>query len=30
VGFVNLLVPSLMGILTVWFAKWYPAKIARG
>jgi len=30
VGLINLLAPSLMGLFTVWFAKWYPAKIARG
>lgn len=29
-GAVNSLLPALMGIFTVWFQKWYPAKVARG
>lgn len=29
-GAVNSLLPILMGIFTVWFQKWYPARIARG
>lgn len=30
IGAVNSVLPILMGIFTVWFEKWYPAKIARG
>lgn len=26
----NAVLPMLMGIFTVWFQKWYPAKVARG
>lgn len=29
-GLINSLAPALMGLFTEWFAKWYPAKIARG
>ncbi|MBD5469633.1 MAG: NAD(P)H dehydrogenase [Lachnospiraceae bacterium] len=29
-GAINSLFPILMGIFTVWFQKWYPAKVARG
>lgn len=29
-GLINSLAPVLMGLFTSWFAKWYPAKIARG
>ena len=29
-GLINSLAPVLMGLLTSWFAKWYPAKVARG
>jgi multimeric flavodoxin WrbA/putative sterol carrier protein len=29
-GLINSVVPALMGMVTVWFAKWYPAKVARG
>ncbi len=29
-GAVNSVFPVVMGIFTVWFQKWYPAKIARG
>lgn len=29
-GLINSLIPALMGLFTVWFEKWYPAKIARG
>jgi len=29
-GLINSLAPVLMGLFTKWFAKWYPAKIARG
>ncbi len=29
-GAINSLLPALMGIFTVWFQKWYPAKVARG
>lgn len=27
---INYVLPILMGIFTVWFQKWYPAKVARG
>lgn len=27
---INTLCPLVMGLFTVWFEKWYPAKIARG
>ncbi|MBD5098406.1 MAG: hypothetical protein HDT35_02460 [Clostridiales bacterium] len=30
VGLINSVLPILMGIFTVWFQKWYPAKVARG
>lgn len=30
VGTVNSLLPMLMSFFTVWFQKWYPAKVARG
>lgn len=30
VGAVNSVLPIFIGIFTVWFQKWYPAKIARG
>lgn len=30
IGAVNSVFPILMGIFTVWFQKWYPAKVARG
>lgn len=29
-GLVNSVAPALMGAFTVWFAKWYPVKVARG
>lgn len=29
-GLVNSVAPALMGILTAWFSKWYPARVARG
>ena len=29
-GLINSFAPVLMGLFTAWFAKWYPAKIARG
>lgn len=29
-GAINSVVPIFMGIFTVWFQKWYPAKLARG
>jgi len=29
-GLINYAIPSGMGLFTVWFAKWYPAKVARG
>ena len=27
---VNNLIPVLMGLFTLWFQKWYPARMARG
>ena len=30
VGLINSVVPVFMGIFTVWFQKWYPAKVAGG
>lgn len=30
IGAVNSILPLLMGGFTVWFQKWYPAKVARG
>ena len=30
VGTLNSLLPLGMSIFTVWFQKWYPAKVARG
>lgn len=30
IGTVNSILPALMSIFTVWFQKWYPAKVARG
>ena len=30
VGAVNSVIPVLMGIFTVWFQRWYPARLARG
>ena len=29
-GAINSVIPALMGVFTVWFQKWYPAKVARG
>lgn len=29
-GLFNSVAPALMGAFTVWFIKWYPAKVARG
>lgn len=29
-GAVNSVLPVLMGLFTLWFQKWYPAKVARG
>lgn len=29
-GLLNQVAPVLMGIFTAWFAKWYPARVARG
>ena len=29
-GIINNICPVFMGIFTVWFQKWYPAKVARG
>lgn len=30
IGLINSVLPIFMGIFTVWFQKWYPAKVARG
>lgn len=30
VGLINSVLPVFMGIFTVWFQKWYPAKVAEG
>ncbi len=30
VGLINSILPVFMGIFTVWFQKWYPAKVAEG
>lgn len=30
IGAINSILPIFMGIFTVWFQKWYPAKVARG
>lgn len=30
VGAINSILPIFMGIFTIWFQKWYPAKVARG
>jgi hypothetical protein len=27
---VSYIAPALMGVFTVWFQRWYPAKVARG
>lgn len=29
-GILNQIAPALMGLFTAWFAKWYPARVARG
>ncbi len=29
-GLINSVLPVLMGIFTVWFQRWYPARVARG
>ncbi len=29
-GLINFVLPVLMGIFTMWFQKWYPARVARG
>lgn len=29
-GLINSVLPALMGIFTVWFQRWYPARVARG
>lgn len=29
-GLINSAAPALMGAFTIWFAKWYPAKVAKG
>jgi multimeric flavodoxin WrbA/putative sterol carrier protein len=29
-GLINTIVPTFMGAFTLWFSKWYPAKVARG
>jgi len=30
VGTVNSVLPAILSIFTIWFQKWYPAKVARG
>lgn len=30
VATVNSILPAVLGVFTVWFQKWYPAKVARG
>ncbi len=30
VGLINSLFPIFMGLFTIWFQKWYPAKVAKG
>ena len=30
IGLANSVLPMLLGVFTVWFQKWYPAKVARG
>lgn len=30
VGLINSVLPIFMGVFTVWFQKWYPAKVAAG
>lgn len=30
IGLINSALPALMGVFTVWFQKWYPARYARG
>ena len=30
IGAINSVLPVFMGMFTVWFQKWYPAKVARG
>lgn len=29
-GAINSILPMLMGLFTIWFQKWFPAKVARG
>lgn len=30
IGAINSILPLFMGLFTVWFQKWYPAKVAKG
>ncbi|MBQ4530737.1 MAG: NAD(P)H dehydrogenase, partial [Lachnospiraceae bacterium] len=30
IGAINSILPIFMGAFTIWFQKWYPAKVARG
>ncbi len=30
IGLINSILPALMGVFTVWFQKWYPARFAKG
>lgn len=30
IGIINSVLPTIMGIFTAWFQKWYPRKIAKG
>lgn len=30
IGIINSIAPVLMGVFTMWFSRWYPAKVARG
>jgi hypothetical protein len=27
---VSYVAPAVMGLFTIWFQRWYPAKVARG
>lgn len=29
-GLINQIIPLIMGVFTVWFQRWYPARVARG
>lgn len=30
IGLINSIIPTLMGVFTLWFQKWYPARRAKG